>query len=130
MSPQYTQAPRKHRVGDGIRVRSVASSFTGLPPHTPGFTGFLESTGLTNPAERSMWKETVEISKIHWNEYPTFSGISLGNVLLSTAAQYTKRDIGVHITIKFVIMAERAVWTEESVSSFIKVMVAEVGRGC
>ena len=27
-------------------------------------------------------------------------------------------------------MAERVVWTEESISSFIKVMVAEVGRGC
>ena len=72
----------------------------------------------------------MEISKIHWNEYPTFSGISLGKFSLSSAAQYTKRDIGVHITTKVVIMAERVVWTEESISSFIKVMVAEVGRGC
>ena len=71
----------------------------------------------------------MEISKIHWNEYPTFSGISLGKVSLSSAAKYTKRDIGVQI-IKIVIMAERAVWTEENISLFIKEMVAEVDRGC
>ena len=66
-----------------LGVRSVAFSFTGLPPHTPGFTGFLESTGLTNPAECSMELEAVEIPEIHWNQYPTFFGISVGEVSLA-----------------------------------------------
>lgn len=32
--------------------------------------------------------------------------------------------------VKVVNMTDRAVWTEDSISSFIKAMVAEVGRGC